>query len=372
MEPEYLGRQMEVSPVLIQLSEAQKLYGLAKDKSPGARSKLTSCISRILEMDVTTRESEMVADVLVDLLRQAEKDMRQSVAEQLSTLENVPLRLILQLANDEIEIATPILKRSEILSDLDLTYIIKAKSAQYWRVIATRKHLGDQVIDLLADTHDYETALSLVQNLDISLTEHAALTISDMAQTHEDLAVPLLRRKEISNAVITRLYEYVGQEIKNYILKNFKLDTNKIIESVDNIVQEFKDSLEPGEFVPAEYMIKAAQVFHQKGQLTPKLMLRTLRRGHFRSFVAQFSVFAELNIKTVGEILMQSHGQGLAIACKAYGIEKQDFVSIFLLTNQFRNSGRMVETDEMTKAITYYNRVEQHVALQIIKNSVKH
>ncbi len=358
-----------VSAMLMQINQANELYGLAMDNSPAARVRLASSISKILNMEVTDRESEMVADVLVELLRQAEKDVRMAVSEQLASMDGVPLRLILQLANDEVDIATPVLQRSSVLGDMDLIYIIKAKSAEYWRVIATRKNMGDCVVDALAETNDYETALNLTENMSIHITEKAALLISDMAQKHQDLAIPLLRRDDINNEVAMRLYEYVGQEIKQYILQNYDIDTQKIIDTVDNTVKEFRDSQENNGFKPEEHMIKAARSIKEKGKLNIKLMLATLRRGQFRSFVAQFVVFTELDIQTVGNILMQSHGQGLAIACKAFGISKEDFVSMFLLTNKFRNDGRMVDAKEISKAVSYYSRVEKDVAMSIIRNS---
>lgn len=356
----------------MQLREAKQLYVLARDKTPASRAKLASSISSLLQMDVSARESEMVADVLVELLRQAERDIRQALAEHLAVMDHVPLRLVLQLANDDIDIAKPVLKDSKVLGDMDLIYIIKAKSSEYWRVIATRKQMGDRVVDMLADTGDYETALNLVQNTDVRLTEYASLQISDMAQNHEDLALPLLRRQDVSREVVSRLYEFVGEEIKQFIVKNYEIDAGKLLETVDNMVLEFRDGSDSSEFKPEDHMVGAARTFKQKGKLDTKLMIATLRRGQFRSFVAQFSVFAELDLKTTAQILMQSHGQGLAIACKAYEISKEDFVSLFLLTNQFRNHGRMVNTQEMAKAVSYFTRIETSVAQQIIRNSVTH
>ena len=102
------------------LGDVGQLYDLARDKNPRARAELTHEIGSILEADVTDREGEMVADVLVELLRQAETDLRQALSEKLSLLDNVPLRLVLQLANDEIEIAQPVLTHSPVLGEFDL------------------------------------------------------------------------------------------------------------------------------------------------------------------------------------------------------------------------------------------------------------
>ena len=42
---------------------------------------------------------------------------------------------------------------------------------------------------------------------------------------------------------------------------------------------------------------------------------------------------------------------------------------MFLLTNRIRNSGRMVDLNELSKAINYFTKIERDVARGIIENS---
>ncbi len=358
--------------VLAQLSDIGKLYDLARDKSPGARTELSSVIGSILEADISLRESEMVADVLIKLMRQAEKDLRQVISEQISVIDDVPLRLVLQLANDEIEIARPILSNSNVLGDLDLMYIIKSQTPEYWQVIATRDSLNDQVIDVLADTGDFDTALNLAENEGIVLTDNALVVLSDIAQNSEVLAVPLLRRDEVSSEIATRLYKYVGEEIKGFISKNYNIDEQKISSVVDNAVNEFAEAESPNGFMPEEYMITAAKKFKEKDMLNMTLMLNTLRLGHIRSFVAQFAIFTNMSVDTVCNILSQANGQGLAVAAKAYDIKKQDFISIFMLSSKIWNEGRLVSMAEIQTAMSYYNKATPKLALEIMQGKHKH
>ena len=127
MDLSFLDKSSDVTPLLVRLYDSHKLYGLAKDKKPLARAELMSIISDLLGMNLSPRESELIADVLIALMRQAEKDLRQALAERLSMLEKAPLRLILQISHDEIEIAAPVLRNSAVLGELDLIYIIKSK-----------------------------------------------------------------------------------------------------------------------------------------------------------------------------------------------------------------------------------------------------
>jgi len=366
----FLDQSSKVTPLLVRLYDSHKLYGLAKDKKPLARAELTTAICELMEMEVSPRESELIADVLVELLRQAEVELRKAIAERLSIMEGVPLRLVLQMANDEIAVAKPVLRQSPVLKDLDLIYIIKSHTPEYWQVIASRKMLSEQVIDILADTRDFDTAAVLAENKHIKLTEHTVLVLSDLAQQSEKVAHPLLRREELSPDLVARIYQFVGDRLKKYILEHYDLDSGTILESVDDVVLEFVDSAEVSKFAPTPIMLKAAERFKEKCLLTLKLMLGTLRRGQIQSFIAQFSRFSGLDPQTVEEILRQQNGQGLAVACRAKDVEKADFVSLYLLTNRVRNAGRMVELQDMTRAVEYYNRIKPEIARDIMNGSI--
>ncbi len=358
-------------PLGIRIKDAEKLYNLARENSPNARAELSATISSILEGDVSLREGELIADVLIKLMRQAEVDLRQAVAEQISVLDNVPLRLVLQLANDEIEVAKPILKDSPVLGEFDLMYIIKSKTAEYWQVIAERANLSEQVVNVLADTKDLDTALKLVENKNIKLGEHALVALSDIAQGSEVLAPPLLRRPEVTSDIAASLYEYVGAGIKKFISDNYDVDA-AVSKVVDKAVKELSTPVTPPampkEFIPDDYMIEAAKTFKEKGMLNITLMLSTLRRGHMRSFVAQFSVYTGLSVKTIGQILLQMNGQGLAVLSRAHNIDKQDYISIFMLTGKIWNHGCIVGVRDIKAAMDYYNKITPEMAIKILKN----
>lgn len=358
-------------PISVQLGDVENLYYLARDKRPESRAQLTHEISSILEADVTPAEGEMVADVLIELLRQAEKDLRQAISEKLSLLEDVPLRLVLQLANDQINIAEPVLVNSPVLGDMDLMYIIKSKTEEYWRAIATRKTLSDQVINTLADTKDFDTSLALAENDGIVLTDHAMTALSDIARGSDIIAMPLLRRTEVPQDLAIALYKYVGEEIKSFITHNYDVDEKKVSEVVDQTVGEFGKSSSAEDCEPEHHMLEAAKAANSREKLTVSGMLGTLRRGNLRSFAAQLSVFTELPSDVITKILMQRNGQGLAILSKAFGIERQDFISIFMLTSKFWNQGQLVEPSEIKTAIDYYNRATSDVAKQIIRGKLQ-
>jgi hypothetical protein len=58
------------------------------------------------------------------------------------------------------------------------------------------------------------------------------------------------------------------------------------------------------------------------------------------------------------------------VACRAFDVSKQDFISLYLLSSRLRNNGKMVDLKDITRAITYYDRIQPEIAKGIIENSL--
>lgn len=108
---EMLNRSPEIGSLLVQLHDKHKLYTLAKNCHPESRAELASIMADLLRIKLTPTESELITDVLMSLMRQAGDNLKRAVAERLSTIEGVPLRLVVHLANEKIVIARPILEQ---------------------------------------------------------------------------------------------------------------------------------------------------------------------------------------------------------------------------------------------------------------------
>lgn len=363
-------QESDMIPKLVRLHDSHKLYSLAQDKKPEAQAELSCAVSALIGIYNSPREEELIADVLIGLMRQAEKDLKCALADRLSSIEGVPLRLALHIANEEIDIARPMLQYSAAFSDLDLAYIIKSKGSEHWQIIAGRQKLADEIVVMLAQTRDANTVRNLLENADIDLTPAAMKIFIDMAQDSEDLARPLLMRPEVTNDIAAKIYVHVGQDLKRRIVELYEIPTDVLLSTLDEIVLEFRKVVE-SEFTPTKGMIVTAQRHKEKGLLTLGLMMSNLRRGQIQSFIAELSVYLNAPAMVVEEMLSQPKGNGLAIMCRAADIQKPDFVTIFLLTNRVRQKGRMVDVGDMSRAVGYYNKISRNVAEEILKSFIR-
>jgi len=369
MDKQLLEKSPEIAPLLVHLYDKHKLYNLAKDQDPMAQAELATVMVDLLEAELTPRESELISDVLVGLMRQAEKDLRAALAERLCTSENVPLRMVLHLANDEIMIADHVLRQSPVLHDMDLIYIIKSQGSDHWKSIAQRTDLSGQVVDVLAGTKDLGTAITLTENKRVNLTHNAIEIFAEMAKTSNELATPLLSREEMPAGIASALYDFVGQELQKYIQETYNVQGHEIQETLDDIVIEFKEA-DVFKYTPSASMLKSAENMMRHKELRMPVIMDSLRRGQIANFIAQFSVYCSLPVNTVEEILKQESGQGLAIACKAMEIQKSDFVTIYLQTHKVRTEdARIINQHELARAISYYDRIKMTDARMILKQS---
>jgi uncharacterized protein (DUF2336 family) len=354
----------QIAPLLVQLYESHRLYTLGKDKRALAKLELTGAVSQLLEVQLTPAQRELLSDVLVTLVRQAEKDLRHALSERLAVMENVPLRLVLQLANDEIRVAEPVLKKSPVLTDMDLIYIIKAHGPEYWQAIAAREYLSPLIIDVLADTRDVGTAMALSGNDRLKLTAHALDLLARMAQEHEDVARPLLSRAELPERIARQIYEYVGTELRSWIDDHFGPVGAAVANAVNDIIVEFTE--QQAEYMPTEDMMELAQRYASLNMLSVQMMMDVLQKGQIASFIAFFARYTGLPVKRVHDFLKQNCPKGMAIACRAFGVQKPDFSRIYLLTHRMRSASRTVNHEEMLQTLLYFDKVRPEVAKRIV------
>ncbi|MEM6812650.1 MAG: DUF2336 domain-containing protein, partial [Pseudomonadota bacterium] len=360
-----LNSAPEAQSLLVSLYDKHKLYSMSGEHEPEAQSELATIMADILNVDLGPLEQEIIADVLMSLVAQAEKNLRKAIAHKMSVLDNAPLRLILNLANDDIDIATPILKHSPVLNDTDLLYIVNVQNKEYWQVIAERAQLSQTVINTLANTRDVMTAQTLIENKNIKLSEHALRVFSVMAQTHEPMTKPLIERPEMTGNLVKEIYDFVGHELKKYIDENFDLN---VVENFDIALQETKDEIVSGldsEFAVTTSMIEEAETLCRNDMLSTYEMINYLKRGQIATFIACFSVYCGIPVDTAEKMLRQKHGQGLAIACKALKVMKTDFINMYLLTSRLRDE-QMVEHRQLNKAINYFEKINVKDAEEIL------
>lgn len=357
--------------LLVDLHEAQKAIVQKDSFDREDRQRVIQVISAILGTDLSQHDREMASDVVLSLIRQAETDLRESLAERLCAMENVPEQLILFLAHDNISVAKPVLQYSPCLSDTDLLYIIQAKGTEYWQAIARRRLLEAGVINALAAKRDEPTAMELLLNRAVTLPLSAVEIFADLSKYSVNMAEPLLRRPEIPRDTVMDIYWYVSQDLRDQIVSKFNITRDKVDEALQDALQDFADTAggvkDPK---PSNLMTDLARQYRRTNRINDLMLIKTLRRGQVRFFIALFAERMGLDHLTVFSLMRQVGGQGMAVACRAKDVTKENFISIFLLSRSLTRGDRAVDASELRRAIRYYDAMTPVMAARILMNTV--
>lgn len=358
--------------MLVDLHDSQRRYLMTVGGENGqARQRVVQNVAQILQADLTEYERANIADILVSLVRQAEIDLRESLSERLCIMDDVPEDVILYLAHDIIDVAKPVLQYSKILTETDLLYIIQSKGREYWQAIAQRKLLETSVVDALVYRNDEGTALNLLLNESIELKETALEAFAELSKYSDMVAEPLLRRQELPQKIAMDLFWHVSSHLRARIVENFKIPQDKLDAALQDALEDFTDTAvgiqEPK---PSALMIDLAKQYHRLGRINDVMLVKTMRRGQVRFFVALMAERSGLNHGVIHEIMRQVGGQGMAVACKGMNVTKENFISLFLLARSLTRGDRAVDALELRKAIKYYDAINEDMAAGIMANSI--
>ncbi|MCS5596346.1 MAG: DUF2336 domain-containing protein [Alphaproteobacteria bacterium] len=368
-----------------------------------SQNRISDVVEEILTEDnITEEEQALVTEILLALIKEAESKLKAAIADRISVIDGAPHKLSFELANNEIEVARPILENSVTLTDDDLIYLINTKTGEHWQSIARRRSLEDAIINKLADTNDTMTYNALLKNFSIRLTHYSGGKIAEKAQKEHLLASGLLARDELSKSIILDIYQHVGEALQRQIQKKYNYSSEELNKAIHDISHELSDGealstahmdayeqtalddSEEGEnagiishkeaFLDTERITKqdeeyqTALKYKNNGELDIALMIRHLRRKQFRSFICQLAVLSELDPGLIKDILRQPYGKGLAIICVGLDISKADYMNFFLLTQPLRGSSRIVSDANISKAMSTYSRVDPRNAAKILEN----
>jgi len=354
-------------------TQMQELLDLARDKSVDGRTRLVQIVGDLFFEDsdiLTERERALMTEILRKLIFDVEMSVRKALADRLAVELDAPSELVTILANDEIEVAHQILLKSEVLQDIELIEVVQHRTMEHQLAIAMRKTVSEAVSDALVETGNTKVITTLVKNTNASISNSTMEHLVDKSRTTEALQEPLLNRPDISSHLAKRMYWWVSAALRKHIVEHFKVDPAELDETIESTIKDLLGEENGGEGEIDTRSVQHAQKLSQKlrstNAITPQLLLQTLRKGEIRLFESMFAQLTGLRDKLVRRFIFEPGGEGLAIACKAMGMAKPDFGSIFLLSRSARPGDQSVDPDEVNKAMNFYDRLNFETALKVV------
>ncbi len=342
---------------------------LARDRSSEGRSALVKTVSHLYfdkPQDLTEREIALMTEILRQLIHDVELSIRRGLAERLAAKPDADRELLSALANDEIEVAHPILVGSQLLEDSELIEVIQNRTKEHQLAIAMRATVNEPVSDALVQQGHESVIKALLENDGARIAEETMAQIAELARTAVGIQAPLLGRTDLGADLAKRMYWWVSAALRQHILDNFPVEPEALEGQIEETVRDLiRDTHREAERA-AERRRTLVEQLHEAGALGPKLMIQVLREGEVRLFEAMFARLAQLDETLIKRILYEPGGKGLAVTCKGIGIEKPDFASLFLLSRQGRPGDKLVDPSELSGALSVYDFVDRETSARVL------
>ena len=280
---------------------------------------------------LTPQERHMAGDVLVELLRDADIDMREGVAKRIVMLNEAPRTISVILAKDDIQVARHILENSLSLTDSDLIQIAKKVSSEHRKVIAQRRKVSDAVADVLVQFLEDDVVTLLLKNKGANFSETALQRILTISR-NETHFIPLLnRREELRPSHGLTMFWWADGPTRKKILHRFAVSRSVLQEScADLFPRAAADGWQDAgvrkalQFVERRQQNRAAIARNDHGSLEAAIE-DAAKNGLDPHLTEEISYMSGVKPATGAQILTDEGGEGIAVLCKSTGL-KRDMV----------------------------------------------
>ena len=272
-------------------------------------------------------ERSVVADLMVDMLRQAPLEERRRIAARLVPLTDIPDNICRLLLRDDIVVARELLDEAASLSDHDLISCAASASIDHCKHIARRRGLTPAVCHALIERADVEVTQLVLANKDASIPTTALETTVAQSRQHPELCAVILKRPELRPSSAYVMFWWCNHEERSIILRRFAVSREVLQSTVADLFG--KDGGGDDAYVRKALQFierrqrdrDAAQISHYGG--LEGVIQHAAEAGLTPDLVAEIGQLAGVKPLTAAKMLSDEGGESIAVMCKATGLTKQ-------------------------------------------------
>ena len=337
----------------------------------GSTEKQAEILRRVTDLFMAGAENyseehvDLFDGVISRIAEKIETKARAELAHRLAAVDNAPPLTVLQLAHDDsIDVAGPILSRSNRLTDEDLLAIASNKSQDRLLAISKRSSLTERVSDVLVTRGNRDVVLSVARNEGARFSDAGYGKLVDKSINDEVLAICVSLRKDIPqahfNALIAKASEVVFEKLA--------VSNPESISEVHRVLSDITGqdpSAQPKK--NRDYREAAAQfdIVRRSGTPVDAVVCEYAAKGKFEETVAALSALCQAPIKLVESIMNDGRPESdfVLILAKAAGLSWPTTKQICILRRKvFRVSPQAIEN-----ARQHFNHLQTATAQRLVR-----
>jgi uncharacterized protein (DUF2336 family) len=304
---------------------------------------------------VNSFERSVTADLLVEILRDAEFEERARIARRIAALAEIPNCLIRLILRDDLDIAYPLLTECAALSDADLLHCARFATGAHRRLIAGRRGVSDVVAEALVELGETLVVEALLRNEQAKFSSAAIEEVVAMTQSQSQLVPMLLRRPELRPNHAYVLFWWADADARRTILQRFAVSREIMQEAAGDVFpmaaeEKWQDGLtrKALQFIERRQRNRAAIEKSPYDSLEDAIAAS--EENFSREVAEEISYLAGIKPMTGAKIMSDAGGEGLAVLCKATGLPRTSL-------RQLWRALRRPETNEAGETVPGLERV---------------
>ncbi|MBO6758622.1 MAG: DUF2336 domain-containing protein [Roseibium sp.] len=295
---------------------------LSGDTGADRRAELARHVATLfaLTSDRCSDEQVDIYDaVLLRLVGMVEAEVRRFVADQMAGLRRGPEETIRKLAEDEIAIAEPILKRSTVLRDADLVHIARKRGDCHLYAIAHRDVLPEAVTDILVARGDMRVKRKVAGNDGAVFSDVSMTSLISDAAADATLQLVLSDRPDLADQHIHALVAIAGGDVRRKLEeRGRRAEAKRIVNATEIAATRMSNQYWLGRY---DFETARSRVLQQaqNGTISEAALLRFAAEDRFPEVVAAVAWLSRCGLEEVSHWMVRTDPEPFLMTAKALG-----------------------------------------------------
>ncbi|NWG45424.1 MAG: DUF2336 domain-containing protein [Alphaproteobacteria bacterium] len=315
------------------IANMSDLAAMARHADAASRGRLYEAVIRLVRSrgsELTDPERVLMRDILGRLTDHVEKALRQALAEELAEDSGAPVDIILLLAQDEIDVARPVLHKSDVIGGPELADLARRLGEAHQLVIAGRPNLPEEPSQVLAENGIESVVLALLNNVTAQIPVAAFATLARLAEGSARLQGPLVSRTDLPGDIAARIALVVGEDLRQRLIDSGQLSPAEVNAAIARAgTRTPQDAAAPavlaGDDLGAQRLVEK---LHAARQLTPGLLVKALTRNQMTVFEFGLAKLTDLPVTETRRALYERGAECLAALALAIGLDRSIFATL--------------------------------------------
>jgi uncharacterized protein (DUF2336 family) len=314
-------------------------------------------------VDFSNEQIGLFDDVFQCLMEHIETSARALLSNRLAPIDTAPPLTIRALAFDDvIEVAAPVLSRSERLDDETLIKTARNKSQAHLMAISVRRVLSGAVTDVLVQRGNDEVIQSTVNNPGAEFSEGGFTQLVDRAEGDDDLATCLAMRPTIPRHLYLKLLAKASATVRARLEAAHPQQAGDVPTAVREATRRARSapSAVTRETAIAHALVKS---LHEDGRLDERQLTTFAEAGKFDEANASIAALANVPLSIAENMMIETRAEGVMILAKVSGMSWATVKAII----EMRDNLSGAEPTDLAACKATYERLRPSTAQQVLR-----